>query len=338
MNVPANGMAEPAGGSLGEFGRIARFFRPLAAGYEGALGLGDDAALVKVPAGQELVVTTDAIVAGIHFLPADTPEDIARKALRVNLSDLAAKGARPMAYFLTLALGREIGDSWVERFAAALALDQVRFGIALAGGDSVSTNGPVWASITALGLVDPGRMVRRRGAQPGDLVFVTGTIGDAALGLAVAGGGVDCPAADAAYLVSRYRVPEPRCDLAAAIAAHARAALDISDGLAADFGHLCRASGVDGVIEADRIPLSPAARRLVEADPAHRSAILGGGDDYEILFTASPDSAGALAAAARSVDIDITPIGRIGPGGGNAVFLDPGGVPLTIARPGWTHG
>src|ERR1700760_3150361 len=169
--------------TLGEFGRIARFFRPLAAGFPGALNLTDDAATLNVPPGQELVLTTDAIVAGVHFLPVDAPGDIARKALRVNLSDLAAKGARPLAYTLTLATRRDIGDDWVEAFAAGLAADQAEYGIALAGGDSVSTEGPVWASITAFGLVDAGRMVKRGGAQPGDVVLVTGTIGDAALGL-----------------------------------------------------------------------------------------------------------------------------------------------------------
>ena len=153
--------------ALGEFGRIARFFRPLAAGLPGALDLTDDAAVLDVPPGQELVVTTDAIVAGVHFLPSDPPGDIARKALRVNLSDLAAKGARPYAYTLTLAVGRDVADDWVAAFAAALAEDQKQYGIALAGGDSVSTSGPVWVSITAFGLAGSGRTVRRNGAQAG---------------------------------------------------------------------------------------------------------------------------------------------------------------------------
>ena len=179
--------------ALGEFGRIEHFFRPLSDGFAGALGLLDDAALLSVPVGHELVVTTDAIVAGVHFLPADPARDIARKALRVNLSDLAAKGAKPLAYTLTLALGRDVGDEWVAQFADGLASDQVEFGIALAGGDSVSTAGPIWASITAFGLVKTAGMVRRSGARPGDIVLVTGTIGDAALGLKVAQGGADRP-------------------------------------------------------------------------------------------------------------------------------------------------
>jgi thiamine-monophosphate kinase len=328
--------------SLGEFGRIARVFRPLAAGFAGALELTDDAALIATPPGQELVVTTDAIVAGVHFLPDDPPGDIARKALRVNLSDLAAKGARPLAYLLTLALDRAIGDGWVEGFASALAEDQALFGIALAGGDSVSTAGPIWVSITAFGLVEAGRMVRRAGAKVEDQVFVTGTIGDAALGLAVATGRIAADAADLGPLLSRYRVPQPRTGFAQTISACAHAALDVSDGLAADFGHLCQASGVRGVIEADRVPLSPAARRLVERDPSHLALILGGGDDYEILFTAAPASVAALTAAAADAGIAVTRIGRIvegaaGEAGDDAIIVDSSGAPITGFRRGWTH-
>ena len=322
---------------LGEFGRIERFFRPLAAQFPGALELTDDAALVTPPSGKDLVVTTDAIVAGIHFLPDDSPADVARKALRVNLSDLSAKGARPLAYLLTLALTQDIGDDWVEGFAASLLMDQARFGIALAGGDSVSTKGPIWVSITAFGLVEPGRMVRRGGARPGDLVFVTGTIGDAALGLAVATNRIAAHSHDAAYLLSRYRAPEPRCDLAVTIAEHASAALDVSDGLAADFGHLCRASHVDGVIEADAVPLSAAARRCVEADSSNRMRVLCGGDDYEVLFTAPASAVGPLAKAARSAGIGITRIGHIAAGAGCATLIASSGEPITIVSPGWVH-
>lgn len=324
--------------SVGEFGRIERFFRPLAAGFPGAFALTDDAAALSVPAGTELVVTSDAIVAGIHFLPADRPADIARKALRVNLSDLAAKGARPLAYMLTLALGREIADSWVEEFAQALAEDQARFGIALAGGDSVSTTGPVWASITAFGLVESGKMVRRSGACAGDLVLVTGTIGDAALGLKMLQGGLAADGADRALLARRYRIPEPRSGLAIAVARHARASIDVSDGLAADCGHVCTASGVTAIIEASRIPLSPVGRRLVDADPALWPLILSGGDDYELLLTASPDGARQLAADAAAAGIALTEIGRIEAGPGRAVLIDAAGAALSLERPGWTHG
>jgi thiamine-monophosphate kinase len=328
--------------ALGEFGRIERFFRPLTRNFPGALALTDDAAILPVPAGQELVVTTDAIVAGVHFLASDPPRDIARKALRVNLSDLAAKGARPLAYTLTLAIGRDLGDAWVEAFAGGLADDQRQYGIALAGGDSVSTAGPIWASITAFGLVEAGRMVRRSGAHPGDIVLVTGTIGDAALGLAVAQGRLAVDDADRVALIDRYRLPRPRSHLASAIAEYANAAIDISDGLAADFGHLCRASKASGRIELPKIPLSPAAGRALAADGSRLSDILIGGDDYEVLLTVSADSVPALQMAAAASGIALTEVGGIsGADSANSVgktnFIDAAGRPLTIERPGWTH-
>jgi thiamine-monophosphate kinase len=325
--------------TLGEFGRIARFFRPLAAGFPGALNLTDDAAILNVPPGRELVVTTDAIVAGVHFLPTDSPGDIARKALRVNLSDLAAKGATPFAYTLTLAVGRDVDDGWIAAFAAGLAADQAEFGIALAGGDSVSTGGPVWASITAFGLVDAGRMVRRSGARPGDAVLVTGTIGDAALGLMVEQGRLMADTRSRAALVDRYRLPRPRTALAAAIGGHAHAAIDISDGLAADFGHLCRASQVIGRIEVSHIPLSPAARGAVAADAALMGRVLAGGDDYEVLLTAVPDAVPDLKSAAAGAGVALTEIGVIerAESSGGAHFLDPLGNRLVIEKAGWTH-
>jgi thiamine-monophosphate kinase len=322
--------------SLGEFGRIARFFRPLAAGSPGAFDLTDDAAAIAVPAEQELVVTTDAVVAGIHFFPTDDPGDIARKALRVNLSDLAAKGAQPFAYTLTLALGRDISDGWVEAFAAALAKDQAEFGIGLIGGDSVSTEGPIWISVTAFGLVQAGRMVRRSGAKPGDLVFVTGTIGDSALGLRVLKG-LELPDVDRKTLIARYLIPQPRSPLTAAVAEYASAALDVSDGLAADFGHLCVASGVTGILESARVPLSAAAQRAIAQDPNLLSTVLTGGDDYEILLTATPGRSPALIAAAKATGVALTEIGRVEAGAGMVLVLDGYGAPVTFAEAGWTH-
>lgn len=325
--------------TLGEFGRIARFFRPLAAGFPGALNLTDDAAILSVPPGQELVLTTDAIVAGVHFLPTDTPRDIARKALRVNLSDLAAKGARPLAYTLTLAVPRDFGDDWVQAFAAGLGADQMEYGVVLAGGDSVSTEGPVWASITAFGLVDAGRMVRRSGARPGDVVLVTGTIGDAALGLMVEHRRLSPDKADRDALVDRYRLPRPRIRLGPAVGAHAHGALDVSDGLAADFGHLCRASQVIGRIEVSRLPLSPAARRAVMADPSLIAQVLSGGDDYEVLLTAPAAAVSELQAAAAAARIDLTEVGSIdrADSAGEAHLIDDAGNRLALEKSGWTH-
>ena len=322
---------------LGEFGRIERFFRPLAAEFAGALSLLDDAAVIAVPSGAELVVTTDAVVEGVHFRSDDAPADVARKALRVNLSDLAAKGASPLVYFLALSLGRAVPDNWVEAFAAGLAGDQSRYGIALAGGDSVSTAGPVTVSITAMGLLPAGRMVRRSGGVAGDRVFVTGTIGDAALGLALLNSEIDAPDDVRTALAARYRLPEPRCALASALLSHAHAAIDVSDGLAADFGHLCRASGVAGEICAARVPLSPAARHVLAAHPERLPAILCGGDDYEVLMAVPPESAAELAAAARAQGIQFTEIGHLEPGDGIARIIGGDGRPMRLERPGWTH-
>ena len=322
---------------LGEFGRIERFFRPLAAGLPGALGLTDDAAVLSVPDGEELVVTTDAVVAGVHFLASDAPGDIARKALRVNLSDLAAKGARPLAYTLTLATGRAVDDSWVEAFATALAEDQARYGIGLVGGDSVSTDGPVWVSIGAFGLVGRGRMVRRDGARAGDGIFVTGTIGDAALGLKLIRGELSSDEAGRKLLDSRYRLPEPRLEFAPVVARHAHAAMDVSDGLAADLGHICELSGLDGQVEVERVPLSEPARRLVEADPTLWQTILGGGDDYELLLTAPADAEKALESAAKTAGVPLTCIGRMITGEGRSLLIGRDGNEVALATSGWTH-
>src|SRR5262249_46994678 len=228
----------------GEDSLIARYFKPLATDA-GALGLSDDAAVLKAR-GEDLVVTTDAIVEGVHFLADDPPDTIARKALRVNLSDLAAKGASPAGFVLTLAL-RGADDGWLTAFAGGLGADAKSFECPLLGGDTVSTPGPLIVSITAFGHVPPGKMVRRNGARPGDRVLVTGTIGDAALGLDILTGGrvartlADDPAGRDA-LVARYRVPEPRNALAGALREHASAAMDVSDGLAGDLTKLCAAS------------------------------------------------------------------------------------------------
>src|SRR5215472_2578795 len=223
---------------IGEFERIARFFAPLAA--PGALGLTDDVAVIDGPDGEEYVLTTDAIVEGVHFLKDDPPDLVARKLLRVNLSDLAGKGARPIGYLLTTALPKRCGEDWLAAFAAGLAADQATYGIGLLGGDSTATSGPVTLSVTAIGSVARGAGVLRGTARPGDLVFVSGTLGDAALGLRVLRGelsGLD--AADRDFLVDRYRLPQPRLELGRRLVGLAQAMTDISDGLVADLGHIC---------------------------------------------------------------------------------------------------
>jgi len=329
MKDPAD---KPA--SLGEFGRIARFFAPLAAGAPGALGLTDDAALIDCPPGERLVVTVDAMVEGVHFLSSDPPDLIARKLVRVNLSDLAAMAARPVGYFLTTALPKSHGDDWLAGFAAGLALDQAEFGITLLGGDSVSTPGPVTLTLTAFGRVAVGAEVRRGGARPGDLVFVSGTIGDGALGLDAARGQLDgvLVAEDVAFLADRYRLPRPRVSLGPLLSGLASAMMDVSDGLAGDLGHICTVSGVAGVIEAARVPLSSAAALL----PDRLATVLTGGDDYELLFTAAPDRQAEILEASEAAGVPVTVIGRIEAGQGVRV-LDATGSEIPLDGVGWRH-
>lgn len=329
--------------SLGEFGRIERYFRPLAAGVPGALGLTDDAAVLPVPVGRDLVVTTDALVAGVHFLPDDPPEDIAAKLMRVNLSDLAAMGAAPFGYTLITSLPSTISDHWVERFARGLAEDQARFGIALFGGDSVSTAGPITVALTALGLVAPGCAVTRRSARTEVPVFVTGTIGDATLGLMAAlnrpdGDLPDDPAARAHWL-ARLRRPDPRLTFGREMAPLVLAAADVSDGLVADLGHIAACSGCAADIAADRVPLFPATAAWAGRRLDRLSRLLTGGDDYELLIAAAPEHRAALAALGARLGVAVTEIGQLVPGpAGQVTVRDPAGAPMALASTGWVHG
>jgi thiamine-monophosphate kinase len=326
-------MAKPP--HLGEFERIARYFAPLAG--EDALGLKDDAALIAGPNDTQLVLTADALIEGVHFLPTDPPRDIAQKLLRVNLSDLAAKGARPQGYLLTLALPSTHDEAWLAEFSAGLAADQKQYGIALLGGDSSRIDGPAALSLAAIGTVDAGRAVLRSGAKAGDWLYVSGTLGDAALGLKVLRSDLTVPdPAHRDHLVSRYRLPQPRTVLGRHYVGLAAAAIDISDGLVADLGHLCEASGVAGVIETARLPLSDAARAALAADPALVETVLTGGDDYELLFTAMPTASGAVAELARHLGEQVTEIGRIEAGRGVTV-LSPDGSALAVGKGGYSH-
>lgn len=326
-------MADVPGSLPGEFALIARHFRRLAG--PGALDLSDDAALLDPPAGRQLVLAADAMVEGVHFLPDDPPETIGRKLLRVNLSDLAAMGAAPLGYLMTTALPRDLPADWLGRFVDGLALDQAEFGLAVLGGDTVSTPGPLSLSLTILGTVAPGGALRRSGARPGDDVWVSGTIGDGALGLRVLQGRL--PADAAGHLAGRYRLPQPRLALGQALAGLARAAMDVSDGLVQDLGHLCRAAGCGVVLRAGDVPLSAAARALVTADPALLPLCLSGGDDYELLFAASPDAGDAIEAGAARAGIPVTRIGRFEPGAAVVRVLDAALAPLAMPQSGWSH-
>jgi len=320
---------------LDEFGRIRRFFAPLAG--PGGLGLMDDAALIDCAPGHRLVVTVDAIVEGVHYLPDDPPDLVARKLLRVNLSDLAAMGARPLHYLLTTALPANLGDDWVARFAAGLAEDQQRYGVALLGGDSVATAGPAVLSLTALGEVASGAEIRRSGAQPGDRIWVSGTIGDAFLGLQVLRGGYPGLApADRAALTRRFQLPEPRTELGPSLAGIAHAMLDVSDGVLADLGHICEASQVGATIALPSLPLSSAARRAVEGEPDLPVRLATAGDDYEILFAAPPGADAAIGRLAAELGLPITAIGAIEKRAG-VRLVDAGGNPIPVASAGYRH-
>lgn len=323
----------------GEDALIARYFRPLATD-PGAFNLVDDAALLKASA-EDVVVKTDAIVEGVHFLPDDPPDTVARKALRVNLSDLAAKGAVPAGFVLTLAL-RSADDAWLEPFARALGEDASAFGCPLLGGDTVSTPGPVMISIAALGRVPAGRMVHRSGAKPGDRVMVTGTIGDASLGLNILKGGAVAAAlagetAARETLIARYRVPQPRNALAPGLREFASAAMDISDGLAGDFAKLCAASGVSASIDVPSIPLSVPAAALVARNVAAIGTLISAGDDYEIVCTVPEQRCATFVEAARSAGVAVTSIGTIVAGAEAPRFLDAEGRALTVEHPSYSH-
>jgi thiamine-monophosphate kinase len=328
-------MAERA--LAGEFELIARYFAPLAAGTPGALGLEDDVGLIAPSAGCELVATTDTVIAGVHFGAADPPDLIARKALRVNLSDLAAKGAAPRAYLLALSIAPATSEAWIAAFADGLRADQAAFGVGLLGGDTTRTPGPLTATITALGEAPAGQAIRRSGARPGDDVYVSGTVGDAALGLGVIQGRYpDLPGDLADQLRRRYLVPEPRVALGLALRGLAHAAADVSDGLVADLGHIAAASGVGAVIDTARMPLSPAAEAVAAGDPPAVVVALTGGDDYEIAFTAAPRDARRIGRAAAAAGVRITAIGRIEAGMGVTV-LGSDGAPLALPRAGYRH-
>jgi len=323
----------------GEDSLIARYFRPLATD-PGALNLGDDAAILKA-SGDDIVVTTDAIVEGVHFLTDDPPDTVARKALRVNLSDLAAKGATPAGFVLTLAL-RAADDAWLAAFARGLGEDAALFGCPLLGGDTVSTPGPTMISITAFGRVSKGQMVHRSGAKPGDRVVVTGTIGDAASGLDILRrGAVAAVLADDAavkeMLVGRYRVPQPRTALARAVRDYAHAAMDVSDGLAGDLAKLCAASGVSAVIDAQSVPLSAAAATLLARGTVGIETIVSGGDDYEILCAIPENRFEAFAQAARQAGVAVTSIGTVIAGPSVPKFLDAQGREIVLQRLSYSH-
>lgn len=301
-----------------EFRYIQQYFAPLAG--PAGLNLQDDAALLSPPPGCDLVITQDAMTAGIHFFAEDKPEDIARKLLRVNLSDLAAKGATPLGYFLSLLLPEKTDEAWIAAFASGLQHDQQCYHLQLMGGDTSTINGPLTLSLTAIGSVITGSMWCRKGAQPGDILYLTGTVGDAALGLLARRGEIPSHP----YLLERYLLPQPRF-----LPKHLpiSAAMDVSDGLLQDAGHLAAASGVGLTINASALPLSDAAAPYCQS---HLSTIVGGGDDYEVLFTLPTN------AVVPDMLFPITRIGHVIVGKG-VVLNDETGKSIEIPQKGWQH-
>jgi thiamine-monophosphate kinase len=305
---------------MDEFDIIAHFFAPLAG--EGAFGLKDDVARLPQRPGHDLIATTDTITQGIDFFAADPADTVAQKALRVNLSDLAAKGALPAGYLLNLSLPRDVAQDWLEAFASGLAHDQKDFGLSLLGGDTGATDGPLSIAVTAFGHVPEGRMVTRSGARAGDAVYVTGTIGDSGGGLAVLKGEAKAGQDDLSYLTSRYRVPQPPVKFALQLRDMAHASIDISDGLMADLCHVALASGVRITMEGGLVPLSAPLKALWGNDALLRA--VAAGDDYQIAFTGSPELTGPF-----------TRIGKVVPGEGVALVID--GHEISIPKLGYRH-
>lgn len=306
---------------MNEFSMIAEYFAPLAPG-----GLKDDAAVLKIPPGQELVVTSDTLNAGTHFMAGAAPGDIAHKALRVNLSDLAAMGASPLSYQLNIAFQEKPSTEWLAAFTGALAADQKEFNIFCSGGDTTLIKGSLSISITALGLVPAGKAVTRGGAKPGDRVVLTGPMGEALIGLKILRGEIQ--SANDLYFIQKYYQPRPRLDLADFMRAHAHAAIDISDGLIADLGHVCAASGLRAALQIGESVFSPQARAVLAAGQVTMEQLLTGGDDYQLLLAVP---GGVTLPEGACV------IGAFAAGEPGVAVRDTGGAVLTFSHKGWTH-
>jgi thiamine-monophosphate kinase len=325
---------------------IVALLAPLTDGDPGAFGLKDDCALLTPEPGTELVLKTDPVAEGVHFLLGDPAEDIAWKALAVNVSDLAAKGATPVGYLMALSFPDAPSREWLTAFAAGLREAQTRFGCRLLGGDTDRRPGPLAVSITAIGAVPQGRMVRRGMARPGDLLFVSGTIGDAGLGLALLREpdlAHDWLLSDqqAQAAIQSYRRPEPRLSLGPVLRRYASAAMDLSDGLVKDLDRMLRSSGVAGHLRAADVPRSAAANKFVAAEPSHQTdrrlaQLITAGDDYEVLAAVPAASAAEFRAGAAAIGVPVAEIGCVAAGTG-LVVTDAEGRPLPLDRPGWDH-
>lgn len=317
-----------------EFNWIKQYFAPLSRGEAGGLGLTDDVALITPPAGQQLVITTDTLHEGVHFLANTDPAMIARKALRVNLSDLAAKGVAPHAYLLALSLGAACDEHWIRQFTTGLAEDQALFGCHLIGGDTTRSLGPLSITITMMGFSPPNQLLLRSGATAGDVIYVSGTIGDAAIGLHQLQHTPLPTSLDRIgleYAISRYHLPQPRVALGQALVGIATASMDVSDGLIQDLEHVCTYSGVGAEVHLSRI-----LTLCTSPTDALRTTLVTAGDDYELLFTAPPAQASALASLSLHTGVAITPIGTITATAGVNLY-DSNGDKLLLEKKGYQH-
>lgn len=318
-----------------EFDLIARYFSPLAKGEDGALFLSDDAAVITLTPGMQTVYTKDLLIAGVHFFAQDDPKMLAQKLLAVNGSDLAAMGAEPRGYLLGLALPKSIEETWVAAFADGLKAAMKQFGGALLGGDTTAHDGPLVLSLTAIGEIPEGKALLRSGAKSGDIVYVSGTIGDAAVGLRVLQGKLVCDAKAKDFLTGRYYLPTPRIALGIALRDIASAAADISDGLVADMGHIAETSAVSIAIEAEKVPLSEASGQLLAAGKVDIEALLTGGDDYELVFTVPAEKESKVQEISKQLELPLTRIGMVESGEGVRVVQN--GQPLYFSKAGYQH-
>lgn len=319
---------------------IGTYLAPLTRAHAGAFNLTDDCAILTPTPGTELVITTDAIAAGVHFFPDDAPEDIAWKALAVNVSDLAAKAAVPRVYQMALSFPAAPTHEFMQRFASGLAQAQTAFGIMLSGGDTDQRPGPMTITITAMGEIPTGLRLTRDRARPGDGIFVTGTLGDAACGLKLRRDDDDARLwslsdDERAGLIARYLRPEPRLAAAGIIRRHATAAMDLSDGLAKDLGRLATAAHAGAVIDSTRVPLSPPLKRLAATSPEILELALTGGDDYELIFTALPENEPVIATDASAIGLKVTRVGTISGQRGLRLSTPSGERPMQPR--GWDH-
>ena len=318
-----------------ERARIAAYLAPLTRGESGSFALSDDAAIITPPQGMQLVITTDSVIEAVHVPKGATAAQMATKLVRRNLSDIAAMGAIPWRYTLNIHTSATVTDAWFKELAHCLHQEQERYGMILIGGDTTSGEGAMHLTMTVFGLIDRAPL-RREGAQEHDLLYVSGTIGDGALGLALIHGEITASPHGSDYLRTRYEAPEPRLALGAALRDIAHAAIDCSDGLIADASQLAAASQCGMTLYADAVPLSPYTASLLQTTPALLSRILTGGDDYELIFAAPKTAATSLEAIAQSLRLPLTVIGECTQHPGIRV-VDKTGAALSLETGGYEH-